>query len=70
VYLHLKDPGKSDTIIALPQTKLKAGINLAREVKAIFGYNAVETVCSEITCSNSRFNSDRYQKKGKNGNAR
>ena len=64
VYLHLRDPGKWDTIIALPKTmRLKAGVNLVREVKAIFGYNPIETVCSEVTCNNSQFNSDRYQKK-------
>jgi DNA polymerase-3 subunit alpha len=64
VYLHLRDPGKTDTVIALPKTmRLKAGVNLAREVKAIFGYNAIETVCSEATCNNSQFNSDRYRKK-------
>ncbi len=65
VYLHLRDPGKTDTVIALPKTmRLKAGVNLAREVKAIFGYNAIETVCSEATCNNIQMNSDRYRKKG------
>lgn len=68
VYLHLKNPGKSDTIIALPQTmKIKAGIKPTREIKAIFGYNATETVCSEATCNTSQYNSDRYRKNGKKG---
>ena len=68
VYLHLKNPGKSDTIIALPQTmKIKAGINPTREIKAIFGYNATETVCSEATCNTIQYNSDRYRKNGKKG---
>jgi DNA polymerase III subunit alpha len=71
VYLHLRDPDKSDTIIALPKDmRLKAGVNLTREVKAIFGYDAIETVCSEITCNNMRSDSKNYQKKGKNGYAR
>ncbi len=71
VYLHLRDPGKSDTVIALPETiKVKAGVNLTREIKALFGYNAIETVCSEATCSNMRSNSNKYSKRQKNGYAR
>ena len=68
VFLHLKDPGKSDTVIALPQNmKFKAGVNPIREIKAIFGCNAIETVCSEATCSNTRLNSDRFRKNEKKG---
>jgi DNA polymerase-3 subunit alpha len=45
-YLHLCSPDKTDSIIALPATmKLKAGGALTREVNALLGYNAVETLC-------------------------
>ncbi|MEA3417470.1 MAG: DNA polymerase III subunit alpha [Thermodesulfobacteriota bacterium] len=51
-YIHLRDPDKTETIIALPDTmKLKAGSALIREVNRFLGYNAVETVCREITAS-------------------
>ena len=51
-YIHLRDPDKTETIIALPDTmKLKAGSALTREVNRFLGYNAVETVCKEVTAS-------------------
>ena len=51
-YIHLRDPDKTETIIALPDTmKLKAGSALTSEVNRFLGYNAVETVCKEITAS-------------------
>ena len=51
-YIHLRDPDKTETIIALPDTmKLKAGSALPREVNRFLGYNAVETVCKEVTAS-------------------
>lgn len=51
-YIHLRDPDKTETIIALPDTmKLKAGLALTSEVNRFLGYNAVETVCKEITAS-------------------
>jgi DNA polymerase-3 subunit alpha len=47
-YVHLHDPDRTETIIALPDhLKLKAGASLTREVNGFFGYNAVETVCSD-----------------------
>jgi DNA polymerase-3 subunit alpha len=70
VYLHLIDPAKTDTIIALPESlKLKAGVKLSREVQALFGYNAIETVCSQATCNNNRSGYNRYAKNGRNANA-
>ncbi len=64
VYLHLRNPGKSDIILGLPKTMtIKAGVNLTREIKALLGYNAIETICSEATCSNMHSNFGRYQKK-------
>jgi DNA polymerase-3 subunit alpha len=50
--LHLTCPEKSETIIALPEhLRVKAGVALFREVNALLGYNAVETVCSVITAA-------------------
>jgi DNA polymerase-3 subunit alpha len=47
--LHLTCPEKSETIIALPEhLRVKAGAALFKEVNALLGYNAVETVCSAI----------------------
>lgn len=51
-YIHLRDPDKTETIIALPDTmKLKAGSALTREVNRFLDYNAVETICKEIVAS-------------------
>ncbi|MEA3428280.1 MAG: DNA polymerase III subunit alpha, partial [Thermodesulfobacteriota bacterium] len=51
-YIHLRDPAKTETIIALPDTmKLKAGSALTREANRFLGYNAVETVCREVPAS-------------------
>ncbi|MFO7667995.1 MAG: DNA polymerase III subunit alpha [Desulfobacterales bacterium] len=45
-FIHLKDPGKTDVIVALPDAiRIKAGSLLRREVKELLGYGAVETVC-------------------------
>jgi DNA polymerase-3 subunit alpha len=64
-YVHLLSPGKTETIIALPDTlQLKAGRPLAREVNEMLGYNAVETVCSPAT-SSIRQNSNRLTKNRK-----
>jgi len=49
-YVHLLNPGKTETIIALADTlRLKAGSPLTKEVNGLLGYKAVETVCSPIT---------------------
>jgi DNA polymerase-3 subunit alpha len=51
-YVHLVDPDKTETIIALPETlKLKAGSALTREVKGLLGYAAVETDCTPVPSS-------------------
>ncbi|MBL7207877.1 MAG: DNA polymerase III subunit alpha, partial [Desulfobacterales bacterium] len=61
-YIHLRDPDKTETIIALPDTmKLKAGSALTREVNRFLGYNAVETVCREAAASPQLNN---FRKKG------
>ena len=69
--LHLRDPGRYDTVVALPdRLKVKAGVALTRDVKAIFGYNPIETVCSEVSCNSTRMDSRRYGGKGINGHAK
>jgi DNA polymerase III subunit alpha len=69
--LHLREPGRFDTVIALPESlKVKAGVKLTREVQALFGYNPIETMCSEIVCNANGQDSKRYGGKGKNGHAK
>jgi len=48
-HIHLCEPAKTEILIALPDTiKVKAGPALTREVNELFGYNVVETVCTQI----------------------
>jgi len=55
-YIHLLNPEKTETIIALSDTiKLRAGSLLIREVNRLVGYNAAETVCGPVE-SSSTFN--------------
>jgi DNA polymerase-3 subunit alpha len=64
-YLNLRDPGKTEIIIALPDTvKLKSGLALRQEVYRLLGYNAVETVCSPVTPSPRFNNTNRSKTKG------
>jgi DNA polymerase-3 subunit alpha len=52
IYLHLRNPAKSDTVIALPDTlKVKAGVPLKNDVNGVLGYRAVKTVCSAASRS-------------------
>ena len=45
-YIHLLNPDKTETIIELSNAiKLRAGLDLTREVNRFLGYNAVETAC-------------------------
>ncbi len=49
VYIHLTDPGKTETIIEVSSgIKLNMEQPLLLEVNSFFGYDVVETVCSEI----------------------
>jgi hypothetical protein len=42
----LKDPGRTDVIIALPDAiRIRAGSSLRKEVKELLGSGAVDTVC-------------------------
>ena len=48
-FLHLRDPGGAETIVALPETDgVQAGEMLTREVNGLLGYKAVDTVCSPV----------------------
>jgi len=48
-FLHLVIPGKTETIIELPeQMRLRAGRSLTREIDRLFGYHAVNTHCSPV----------------------
>jgi DNA polymerase-3 subunit alpha len=52
VFLHLRDPKGTETIIALSERiRLQAGAMLNQAVKRLLGYPAVETVCSAIASS-------------------
>jgi len=51
-FIHLTIPDRSETIVSLPDDfTLKAGGALVREVKALTGYDAVETYCRQAEAS-------------------
>jgi DNA polymerase-3 subunit alpha len=48
-YLRIRIPARSETIIELPdEMRLRAGVELTREVNALLGYAAVETHCAPV----------------------
>ena len=52
VYLHLRSPENTDSIIELPDTlNLRAGSALTRAVNDLLGYNVVETRCKTAKAS-------------------
>ena len=64
-YLDLNIPGKSEVIIALPpDIRLKPGPALTREVNSFLGYDAVETVCSDVRAP---VNSNNYRGNNRKG---
>ena len=49
-YLHLTQKDVSETVLRLPESlRLRAGNALRRDVFALVGYNAVDTICSAAT---------------------
>jgi DNA polymerase-3 subunit alpha len=61
-YLHLSDPDKSETVIALPEAiKVKPGLALTREVNALIGYHAVETLCTPAKVAHRNGNNKKYR---------
>jgi DNA polymerase-3 subunit alpha len=50
VYLVLRQPGKAETVLALPESvRVRPGRRLARAVNGLLGYPAFETVCGPMT---------------------
>ncbi|MFO8112531.1 MAG: DNA polymerase III subunit alpha [Desulfosalsimonadaceae bacterium] len=48
-FLHVTIPEKTETIISLPEKmKFKAGVELTREINALLGENALETLCTPV----------------------
>lgn len=46
VYLHLKDPGRTETVVGLPDDcRIRAGAELYREINGLLGFGALETRC-------------------------
>ncbi|MBW1607355.1 MAG: DNA polymerase III subunit alpha [Deltaproteobacteria bacterium] len=65
-YVHLLDPEKTETIIALSDaTKLKAGSSLIREVNRLLGYSAAETICepTEFSSDSNGYNGSRRSRR-------
>ena len=61
-YVHLLNPEKTETIIALSDArKLKVGSLLIREVNRLLGYNAAETICepAEFSSTSNGYNGKR-----------
>ncbi len=47
-FIHLAEPDKTETVIALPETmKLRASAGLTREINRLLGYRAIETRCQK-----------------------
>ena len=54
-YLHLRNPENAEAVIALPESlKLKAGGALKKDVAALLGYQALETLCDKAGSSIKR----------------
>jgi DNA polymerase-3 subunit alpha len=61
-YILMRDGENVETTIELPDDmKLTAGKSLTRDVKALLGYNAIETTCKKASSSNTsnHFNGNR-----------
>ncbi len=66
-FIHLLDPQKTDTMIALPETlRLKAGSTLFHDINSLLGYNAVETVCTAAESESSSKNFSGTNSRGNN----
>ncbi|MBN1932127.1 MAG: DNA polymerase III subunit alpha [Desulfobacterales bacterium] len=69
-YIHLCDPDKTETIIALPDNlRLKAGMPLKMEVNGLCGYPVVETICSNVSSPAKTNDLKRNRRKGDSGYA-
>jgi len=58
-FIHLRHPEGTDTVIALPERiRLQAGASLSRDIHALLGYNAVETVCGTACAMDANGNTN------------
>ncbi len=70
-FLHLRDPGGAETVIALPEKdSIQAGEMLTREVNGLLGYSAVDTVCSPVQDSAAGNNTGGNRQRGPIRNGR
>lgn len=69
-FVHLRTPGNTETVIALPETmKLKTSRSLRREIDGLLGYNAMVTVCRPAQPALTPNNSNRNHRRGRFGHA-
>jgi len=65
-YILMRGDENVETTIELPDDmKLKAGSSLTRDVKALLGYDAVDTVCSSVSSSLKNNNANGNRRNGK-----
>ncbi|MFZ5568911.1 MAG: DNA polymerase III subunit alpha [Thermodesulfobacteriota bacterium] len=63
-FLHLEEPGKTETVIAFPETyRLCADQDMIAAINGLLGYDAVETRCSEAKPDGKNSNSIGYRKR-------
>ena len=67
----LKDAGRIETVISLPDTlRLAAGPSLRKAVRRLLGYSAVETVCMDIAHAAEPLGNGRWKKRNSRNGAR
>jgi len=65
-FIHLAEPEKTETVIALPETmKLRASAGLTREINRLLGYRAIETRCQKAKTAGNNHNSFNPNRKWK-----
>ncbi|RLB92345.1 MAG: DNA polymerase III subunit alpha, partial [Deltaproteobacteria bacterium] len=65
VHLVLRQPGKAETILALPDSvRVRPGRRLARAVNGLLGYRALETVCSPVSAVRMRHSPNGHHGRG------
>jgi DNA polymerase-3 subunit alpha len=70
-FIHLTIPDKSETVVAISEDfSLCSSTELGREVRALLGYDAVETACSSVTAAMRRNGRNHQRSKGQFNHAR
>lgn len=65
-YLHVVIPAKTETVIELPDNfKLRAGVDLSREINNLLGYSALQTRCAPIPSAQNNNHNNGKKKKPK-----